>query len=144
MKGVAGNIGIGAVQAAAAKVEKRIREDDASVSALVAELKSRCWPQVEAIRTLSGERCTGGARRRPRSTRTAAAAAVARLMSLIEANDGDAADAVQDVADALAGTVDAQRLDALRAAIDEFDFDGARTKLDQIASGMSSDPRIDK
>ena len=52
---------------------------------------------------------------------------------LIEANDGDAADAVQTVAEALAGTVDAQRLDALRAAIDEFDFDGALSKLGEIA-----------
>ena len=55
-------------------------------------------------------------------------------MSLIEANDGDAADAVQEVALALSGKVDGGSLDALRTAIDEFDFDAARMKLSQIAN----------
>ena len=56
-----------------------------------------------------------------------------RLLSLIEANDGDAADVVQEVAAALAGKVDAASLDALGKSIEEFDFDAARTKLIQIA-----------
>ena len=54
-------------------------------------------------------------------------------MSLIEANDGDAAEAVDEVASALAGTVDASRLDDLRDSVLEFDFDTARTKLSRIA-----------
>ncbi len=40
VKGVAGNIGIGSVQAAAAKVERGIQEGDSSVPALLAELES--------------------------------------------------------------------------------------------------------
>jgi hypothetical protein len=55
-------------------------------------------------------------------------------MSLIDANDGDAADAVQDVATALAGKADPVRMDSLRDSINDFDFDGARTKLTQIAA----------
>jgi len=64
---------------------------------------------------------------------------VAKLRSLIEANDGDAADAVQTVAEVLRGAVDAQRLGALSAAIDEFDFDGALSKLNEIARELHLD-----
>ena len=46
----------------------------------------------------------------------------------------DAADVVQEVAASLAGKVDSTRLEALREAIGEFDFEGARTKLMQIAA----------
>ena len=40
LKGVAGNIGIGHVQSAAAKVEKAIRENDTSADEAIAELRS--------------------------------------------------------------------------------------------------------
>jgi predicted lipoprotein len=62
-----------------------------------------------------------------------AAAAVARLNTLLEANDGDAADVVQQVASALTGQVDTSRLAALRDSVDEFDFDDAKAKLAEIA-----------
>jgi hypothetical protein len=52
---------------------------------------------------------------------------------LIEANDGDAADALPAVEEALAGTVDKPRLDALRDALGDFDFEGALSKLEEIA-----------
>jgi hypothetical protein len=64
----------------------------------------------------------------------AAGPAVERLMALIEANDGAAAEAVQEVIGALAGRVEPHRLVALRESIDEFDFDDAQMKLSQIAS----------
>jgi hypothetical protein len=55
-------------------------------------------------------------------------------MHLIKANDGDAADAVQELADALAGKVEAGRLDSLRESVGDFDFEAAQAKLSQIAS----------
>ena len=63
----------------------------------------------------------------------AAAAAVARLRFLIETNDGDAPNAIETVAEVLAGAVDVRRIGELRAAVDEFDFDGALAKLNDIA-----------
>ena len=63
-----------------------------------------------------------------------AATAIARLRSLIEANDGDAADAVQAVTEALSGTIDGERLKSLASSIDDFDFDSALKKLDEIAA----------
>jgi len=131
VKGVAGNIGIGGVQSAAAKVERGIKDGDASVPALLAELESALGPQVEAIRRALGK--TAKPATAAAFDAEGAAAAIARLKELIEANDGDAADAVQTVADALAGAVDAERLDALRASIAGFDFDDAARKLREIA-----------
>jgi hypothetical protein len=49
-----------------------------------------------------------------------AAAAIARLRSLIEANDGHVADAVQAVTEALSGTTDGERLKSLVSSIDEI------------------------
>ncbi|HTS63681.1 MAG TPA: response regulator [Candidatus Acidoferrales bacterium] len=63
-----------------------------------------------------------------------AAALLVRLRSLLEAKDGDAADAVQEVAGALAGGVDAKLLAALRASVEEFDFPSALAKLGEIAT----------
>jgi HPt (histidine-containing phosphotransfer) domain-containing protein len=132
LKGIAGNIGIGPVQEAAAKLEKAIREDDGSVGSSLAELKSILGPQVSRIRNALGTATLAAAA--PGGFRAeTAAAAVTRLMSLIEANDGDAADAVQEVAAALSGRVEAGRLSSLRDSVDEFDFDSARMKLIQIA-----------
>jgi len=132
VKGVAGNIGIGSVQSAAAKVERGIKDGDSSVPNLLAELEAAIGPLVEAIRRGLGETAPQ-AEESAEFNAEAAAAAVARLKALIEDNDGDAADAVQTVADALAGKVDAQRLGDLRDAISEFDFDKAGSQLKELA-----------
>jgi CheY-like chemotaxis protein/HPt (histidine-containing phosphotransfer) domain-containing protein len=130
VKGVAGNIGIGSVQSAAAKVERAIRDGDALLPEGIAELGAAVSLQVEAIRSAVGEGAPAAA---AEFNRERAAAAAAKLKALIEANDGDAADEVQTVADALSGAADAQRLAALRAAISEFDFDGALAILNKLA-----------
>jgi CheY-like chemotaxis protein/HPt (histidine-containing phosphotransfer) domain-containing protein len=132
VKGIAGNMGIGAVHAAAAKLEKAIRDGTPTETAL-AELKAVLGAQVARIRTTFHRAARVAAA--PDTFRAdTAATAVGRLMALIDANDGDAADAVQEVTTALAGRVDSNLLEALRESVDGFDFDGARTKLNQIAS----------
>jgi CheY-like chemotaxis protein len=134
LKGIAGNIGIGAVQAAAAKVEKGIREGDSEVPNFVAELKGVLGPKVAAIRTALGDGNKSVSKPTAAFDSESAGRAVRHLMSLIDANDGDSADAVQEVATALAGTVDPVRIDALRDSVNDFDFDGARTTLTQIVA----------
>jgi PAS domain S-box-containing protein len=134
LKGIAGNIGIGAVQATSAKLEKAIREGDSEAPKIVAELKTVLEPQVAAIRTALGNGGKPAAHAPAAFDSDAAARAVRRLMSLIDANDGDSADAIQEVSNALAGKVDPVHMDALRDSVNDFDFDGARTKLTQIAA----------
>ncbi|GEM_PF-888038 len=132
VKGVAANIGIKRVQAAAEKVERAIRAADPALPSRLAEFESVLAPQLAAIRNALGEPAppppAGGGQFNPQ----AAAAAVARLRELIAANDGDSGDAVQTVAETLAGVVDSQRLDTLRGAIAKFDFDAAALSLDEI------------
>jgi two-component system, sensor histidine kinase and response regulator len=134
LKGVAGNIGIGTIQEVGGRIEKAIRESDASVPNLLAKLTQALSPQIEAIRSALGAgEAPPTAAAAPFDAEKATAAA-ARLKALIEANDGDAADAIQPVADALASSVGAQRLGDLRTAIDEFDFDRALSILNEIAN----------
>jgi hypothetical protein len=96
-------------------------------------MESAILPQVAAIRAAlagsQGEAAAPAGEFDP----AAASASIAKLRALLEANDGDAADAAREVAGALAGKVEAARLAELRSAIDEFDFDGALAKLDAIA-----------
>jgi PAS domain S-box-containing protein len=133
LKGLAGNLGIGGVQAEAAKLEKAIREGDTEAPKYLAELKRALAPQIAAIRVALGE--AGNQVTTPVAFNPEMAGnSLRRLLSLIEANDGDAADVVQEVAANLADKIDSDRLKALRDEIGEFDFDGARATLVQIAA----------
>jgi CheY-like chemotaxis protein len=128
VKGIAGNLGMAGTQNAAAAAEKAVRGSDSSVTAQLRELESAVEGQVRAIRnTLGGtasQATVAGVYDADK-----ASAAISRLKSLIEANDGDAAEAVDAVTEILAGHPDAKLLTELRAAVDEFDFDGAMEKL---------------
>ena len=135
VKGVAGNIGITSLYDAAAKLESAIRNQDAAVLELLNQFASLLARQVsliqEALRHVQSVP--------PESVRSArfdpdsASSSVARLRALLEASDGDAAEAFRPLADALGDKVGRSQLDALNAAIAEFDFDGALLRLDEIA-----------
>ncbi len=131
LKGVAGNIGIGRVHSAAAKLEKAIRENT-SAGEGIAELHSVLAPVVTNIRNGLAETAETT---NPDADFDAgkASAAVSRLASLIDDSDGDAADAVEEFASAMAGRADSDGLRALRESIANYDFDAARAHLAQIA-----------
>jgi len=63
----------------------------------------------------------------------AAADAIARLRTLLEASDGDTEESFRRLQGAVAGAVEKQYLDGLSASIDDFDFEVALVKLDEIA-----------
>jgi HPt (histidine-containing phosphotransfer) domain-containing protein len=132
VKGVAGNLGIRAVQLAAGDVERAIRDEDASLPAKLEAFASTLRVAIQAIEgTLTGK--TEVAVPRPETFDPGlASAAAARLRALLEANDGEAADAFAAVENALAGVVEKSRLDALRDAIGDFNFDGALSSLADI------------
>ena len=58
---------------------------------------------------------------------------MARLRLLLEAGDGDAAESFRSLQEALACTIEKPYLDGLSASINDFDFDTALMKLDEIA-----------
>jgi len=135
MKGVAGNLGISAIQSAAEKLEAAIRGGDAGVPALLRQTASLLAVQVKAIQRA----LPPAAPAHPDGPGKAAfdlqavSAGVARLRALLEASDGDAGEAFLALEGALAGAVAKPQVEALRDAIADFDFEGGLRKLGEIA-----------
>ena len=134
VKGVAGNIGILQVQAAAEKLEKAIRQEDSSLPVMLVEFSAVLDRQVQAMRLVLGDGVQTGPKEKVGAPFDAAAAsaAAARLKALLEASDADAEEAFSHMQAAAAGHIEKARLDALGAAISEFDFEQATLKLDEI------------
>jgi HPt (histidine-containing phosphotransfer) domain-containing protein len=136
VKGVAGNIGLGQVFAAAENLERAIREEDSVAPALLEDFTLLLGRQIQAIqqamRDVMPDRPTEG-EGNPRFDARAAAAAITRLRALLESSDGDAAEVFLALESAFAGPCDKPRMDALGEAISDFDFAGALLKLDEIA-----------
>jgi len=135
VKGVAGNIGLGRVFTAAEKLERAIREEDAVVPARLEEFTLVLSRQVQAIQQAMRDVTPDQQAAEKKSAEfdaEGASTAIARLKALLESSDGDSAEAFLQVENMLAGTVDKSRLDALSAAVTEFDFEGALLKLIEI------------
>ena len=142
IKGVAGNIGLGKVLAAAEKLERAIRTEGADRLRLFEEFRLVLERQAQAVRSAIFEvGASQPAKWRKSETFDAQSAttAIARLRALLEASDGDAAEAFLTVENILAGTLDKSRLDALGTAISEFDFEGALVKLNEITREYGTD-----
>ena len=140
VKGVAGNIGITEIQTAAACLEKAIREEDPAVPAVLHQFASLLGPQVRAIREALNDVLPvdrNGAGESP-FVAEEASAALARLKALLEANDGDAGEAFLDLRKAVKGHINNSLLEALGVAVSDFEFDTARTKLEQIATELNA------
>jgi hypothetical protein len=68
----------------------------------------------------------------------ATAGAIVRLRSLLEASDGDAEESFRSLQEALAGAIEKPYLDGLSASINDFDFQAALVKLNEIAGRCAS------
>jgi CheY-like chemotaxis protein len=140
VKGVAGNIGITEVQFVAQKLENALRDGEINVAPLLVEFANVMATQVHAIE----EALFASATARMEEVRTgpfnkeATAGALVRLRSLLEASDGDAEESFRGLQEALAGAIEKPYLDRLSASINDFDFDAALVKLDEIAGRCAS------
>jgi CheY-like chemotaxis protein len=135
VKGVAGNLGISGVQAAAQKLEKSIRESQDSVPALLDQFAATLRLQTTAIAKAlesSTFEPPPAAPAQPFNEENAAVA-IDRLRSLLAASDGDAQDAFQHLQTAVSEVVDQRHFDSLSESINNFEFDAAIATLDEIA-----------
>jgi signal transduction histidine kinase/DNA-binding response OmpR family regulator/HPt (histidine-containing phosphotransfer) domain-containing protein len=144
VKGVAANIGITLVSSAAAKLEKAIREEDGAVSPALEEFRVVLRRQIDAIQQgLRNATITLEPSLDPKAPFNAGEASklVAKLKALLVTSDGEAGEAFLPLVSALAGRVAKPKLDALGRAIRDFDFDGALTRLNEIAKdcGLTGD-----
>jgi HPt (histidine-containing phosphotransfer) domain-containing protein len=135
VKGVAGNIGIMEVHSAAQRLEKAIHDGRDSVPTLLDEFRALLSTQVEAIRQAlpESQRTIEQKVGRPPSDGETASNAISRLRILLEASDGAAHEAFHSLQEAVEGTVEKPQLDALGSFINDFDFETALLKLDEIA-----------
>jgi PAS domain S-box-containing protein len=142
IKGVAGNIGLGKVLAAAEKLERALRREDGDRLRLFEEFELVLKRQVEAIRSAISEGAPGQPAKLGKSDTfepQSATTAIAHLRALLETSDGEAAEAFLAVESILAGTLDKSRLDVLSTAISEFDFEGALLQLNKITREYGGD-----
>ena len=135
VKGVAGNIGITKIQFAAAGLEKAVREKDPATPAQLAQFALLLREQVEAIGEglHQTEPAPSDGNSNAKFDPEAASTAAARLKVMLEASDGGAEEAFESLQHAIAGQGDKAALSSLGAAIRDFEFDAALTKLDEIS-----------
>jgi CheY-like chemotaxis protein/HPt (histidine-containing phosphotransfer) domain-containing protein len=141
VKGVAGNIGLPAVFHAAKTLETSIRGGGALNPQMLEAFALALDRQIKAIRQALSQATPyqpADEETRKQFDPQAASAAIASLRSLLEASDGDAAEAFLAVEDALAGTLEKSRLDVLSTDVNQFDFEGALQKLNEIAKSYSA------
>jgi CheY-like chemotaxis protein/HPt (histidine-containing phosphotransfer) domain-containing protein len=135
VKGVSGNLGLREVFPAAERLEQAIRERTAEIPIIAEEFVQVLRRQSQAIEeafsnvTLDGSK--GGKESAGLETGEPAKA-IARLRALLESSDADASEAFSTLERVLAGARDQLLLQALGAAISEFDFARALLELDQL------------
>jgi two-component system sensor histidine kinase/response regulator len=133
VKGVAGNLGISDVQLAAQKLEKAIREGDDSGTTLLDQFAITLRVHVNSIsHAMSAAQSCSKEPKTAHFDRGRAATALVRLRALLEANDGDSTEAFQVLREAVGGVVDTRQLDDLSETIDNFEFEQALVKLQEI------------
>jgi CheY-like chemotaxis protein len=133
VKGVAGNIGIKRVQAAAERLEKAIRENNSAIPSILQDFTSALRTQIDAIeQALPTAAPAPESESRKNFDPMAASHEIRLLRSQLEASGGDSAETFRTVQSVLTGQVEKAQLDALGADISDFDFAGALLKLDDI------------
>jgi len=135
VKGVAGNLAIKDVFTAAQKLEKAIRDRDASTPALLDQFAIAMRLHLAAIREALPETDANGNGNPPPAAfnQEQATSAIARLKTMLQAADGESQEAFAALHHAVAAAVDKSQLDALSDAINNFEFDAALAHLDTIA-----------
>jgi CheY-like chemotaxis protein len=134
LKGVAGNLGINEIFQAAGELEGAIRVSETGIEDLVEELTAALDRQVRNILVAFPARRTYEKTRL--DTRLTdpekILAPLANLKELLEANDADALEGNRNLAAVLGASGDPSRLEALGAAVNSFDFEGALQRLEEI------------
>jgi signal transduction histidine kinase/CheY-like chemotaxis protein/HPt (histidine-containing phosphotransfer) domain-containing protein/CHASE3 domain sensor protein len=133
VKGVAGNLGLKRIHAAAESLERALRGGGAAAPAALGDFSALLGPQVVAIRRA----LLDAVPEPPFAAATpfdpdAAGAAAARLRKLLVSSEAGASEALGDLVGAVGSAVGKARLDALARAIGEFDFESALARLEEI------------
>jgi CheY-like chemotaxis protein len=142
LKGVAGNLGINRIFVLAGNLEKAISESHERAVGVTQELISAMDRQIRTIRAAflvaGNEEKRLDARPREHAE---VVAALAQLRESLETCDAAAPRAFMTLAELLEGSVARERLTALGAAVNDFDFDSALFQLNQVADQLRTEER---
>jgi signal transduction histidine kinase/ligand-binding sensor domain-containing protein/DNA-binding response OmpR family regulator/HPt (histidine-containing phosphotransfer) domain-containing protein len=135
VRGVAGNLGMTEVQDAAQKLEKAIRERQDSVPALLDQFANKLRVQIGALtQALHDSELVPPAEKPPTLFNGEnLSLAIVRLKVLLEAGDSDAQEAFRTLQGAAANAIEELYLDPLGETINDFDFETALLKLDEVS-----------
>jgi signal transduction histidine kinase/ligand-binding sensor domain-containing protein/DNA-binding response OmpR family regulator/HPt (histidine-containing phosphotransfer) domain-containing protein len=134
VKGVAGNLGMTEVQFAAQKLERAIREEQDSVPELLEQFANTLRVQIAVLnQALSDLELVPPAEAPPKPFNGEnVTLAIVRLKALLEASDIDAQEAFRTLRVMAASAIEKPYLDALGETINNFDFETALLKLDEV------------
>jgi two-component system, sensor histidine kinase and response regulator len=140
LKGVSGNLGINRVFSLAGNLEKAIHDGHEDATNVLQELVSVLDSQIRAVQAVlttnkEGEEQFGTRSMAPGQAREA----IQQLREMLELSDAGAPQAFSALAEIFRGSVAVERLEALGAAVNAFDFDSALTKLQEIANDYAAD-----
>jgi HPt (histidine-containing phosphotransfer) domain-containing protein len=138
LKGAAGTLGAMALSEAAANAETAIKTRK-GVDAALKILSLSLEPVLEAIaKALPNESSCNGVAVPPGDPATAREALI-RLKTLLESDDGEAADCIIEAKSRLKGVLTPGEIKMLSERIGNFDFDAALKCISGIASRLALD-----
>jgi two-component system sensor histidine kinase/response regulator len=134
VKGVAGNLAMTDLHAAAEDLERAIRGSLDSTPSALERFRALMQSTVTAIREALGEDPSSRVEQTPMEPFDAdrAESAIKHLRELLDACDGDAQEAVPDLLSAVSGKASRKDLESLQAAVNDFEFESALAKLEVI------------
>jgi len=136
LKGVAGNLGAGEVQATAKRLEAAIREGAVIDEALIAELERILGKLVESLASLTAATAPAAVAP-PQREVPELAPQLDRLQALLEDYDGEAVDVVSEIESQAAQTELARPVREIAERIDDFEYDEALALLNALRKLMS-------
>ncbi|HSW15843.1 MAG TPA: Hpt domain-containing protein, partial [Ramlibacter sp.] len=138
LRGVAGNIGARAVQAAAGALEDACAEHAPAqrIQALLAELAATLQPVIAGIESAIGgvPAASSGATSAPPAVidEPALARRVSRLASLLADSDSEAIEAAIELAQSVRGSALERPMGEVLQAAEQFDFESAAMRLNAL------------
>ncbi len=133
LRGVAGNVGANAVEAAARAIEEMLDRDEVPAATLVEDLTVSLRTAVAGLDAHFSGAQDAGTPVAEAAAQEEGAAALARLRELLAAYSGDSTDYFAGARTSLAASLPAATLERVAAHIAAYEFDAARQVLDAVA-----------
>ncbi len=134
LKGVAATMGVNAVSAAAQRIEEALKTGD-DIGNGVGDLADCLAPAIAAIH--SAVMPPPPAPAPPAASAAECTDQLRTLKTLLENDDGEAADFIVKISPSLAGVVPADEMAALSRTVGEYDFPAALIALDSVCRRLS-------